>query len=387
MSATCGTCLRAALLLGGCLFLSAASRAGKISPPRNLSLTWLSEFEPHLSWAPPEHSMEDCEYRVRFHSREVTVKTNTWTSWVVMDRGFLPLSVTTECNGRPSEPAARDVRNPELVKSWRCYIRSRDRSYCSWEPAADAPHARFYYRLQKQGPDSGAGDSSSLRECGTYRYHDDGTRGCEIEAGDPYRIYIVVNATQNGSSVWNTFQKALFTEVRPAALNWTVHKTQDWFHISWSPPDVFNEEEAFLWTYWINYTECGNTTKLEVHQTQHRLRREPRCPYRIRIKAHSERGESPWSDEERFDADPSPAVYAAVVVPLLFACVAALVCACCRRNKENLFPKIPQPRDLLSDIVDNNNKSPVCNMYVPAVEEESCKITLVIDPQVNKHDR
>lgn len=83
------------------------------------------------------------------------------------------------------------------------------------------------------------------------------------------------------------------------------------------------------------------------------------------------------------DTDPNASIYAAIIIPLMFAGLAALTFVCCRkyvksaplylaptvvpsfasdiylslyRNKENIFPKVPQPRDLLSDVSDNNNK-------------------------------
>lgn len=34
----------------------------------------------------------------------------------------------------------------ELVKGCSCYIYAPDRSYCSWEPAPNASHVRFYYQ-------------------------------------------------------------------------------------------------------------------------------------------------------------------------------------------------------------------------------------------------
>lgn len=94
------------------------------------------------------------------------------------------------------------------------------------------------------------------------------------------------------------------------------------------------------------------------------------------------------------DAEPNAVVFAAIIIPLVFASLAILTFVCCRkyvhsspsfflkiiclfpigcgvlfilfysnfvelslfRNKDHIFPKVPQPRDFLSDIYDNNNK-------------------------------
>lgn len=91
------------------------------------------------------------------------------------------------------------------------------------------------------------------------------------------------------------------------------------------------------------------------------------------------------------DADPDVFVLAAVIVPLACAGLAVLALVCCIRsvffvcfflnltsfvssfatdihfyfcrNKDYIFPPIPKPRDLLSDISDNNNKVIVATFH------------------------
>lgn len=89
------------------------------------------------------------------------------------------------------------------------------------------------------------------------------------------------------------------------------------------------------------------------------------------------------------DTDPYAFVYAAIIIPLMCAGLAALTFVCYRkyvtsfcidfschlvciwyltlalyRNKDNILPKIPKPRDLLSDISDNNNKVTVFFLFL-----------------------
>ena len=45
------------------------------------------------------------------------------------------------------------------------------------------------------------------------------------------------------------------------------------------------------------------------------------------------------------------------MAPIGFSCLLASdIELSLSRNKERIFPKVPQPRDLISDIYDNNNK-------------------------------
>lgn len=37
---------------------------GQVLPPQNVSLRWKTDFEPQLSWEPPQHSADDCTYQV-----------------------------------------------------------------------------------------------------------------------------------------------------------------------------------------------------------------------------------------------------------------------------------------------------------------------------------
>ncbi|KAF1380417.1 hypothetical protein PFLUV_G00163520 [Perca fluviatilis] len=266
----------------------------------------------------------------------------------------------------------------ELVKDVQCYIHSANQAHCSWVPCSPAPDLKFYYQLWNESFSDPV--DSPVLQCSEYRYPDGVRTGFDLKANIFQSIVILINGTLNNAM--KPLEKIFFSEnVRPPALNWTVTKTGDQFLISWTPPDI-----PATWTYVINYTECNESKTKEVEKNETSLALVPHCPYSIKIKATCSGGWTPWSDVKYFDVGTSPWVYAGIVVPLVFAGLAVLVFVCFRKNKERIFPKVPQPRDLISDIYDNNNKSTVCNLYIPAKEEDNCKITLVEEPQINKLD-
>ncbi|XP_044197055.1 uncharacterized protein LOC122973535 isoform X2 [Thunnus albacares] len=369
------------------LSVAVESLTGDISKPYNLSVLWINDFEQQLSWAPPQN-LPNCtlNYAVTASPKDETerqtsmVKDNQKRYHLVMNGGFLHFSVQADCgDGRKSEWADHNITYQELVRNVNCSIRSSSKTNCSWQLASHAPDFSFFYQLRDE---SGGNEDTQLQECPSYTYTDGNRTGCDLQMKPIHAIMMVFNGTLNNKLVRNTFRIGDVT-VRPPPLNWTVVEVGDAFNISWIPPDVIKLDD---WSFIINYTECDENKSVTIKgQTSHQLPRVAHCQYHMAIKAVYEKYGTEWSDKKYFGADPDAVVYVVfILIPLMFAGLAVLAFVCCRRNKESIFPKVPEPRDLLSDISDNNNKITVRNLYVPAKEEEDCKITLVIDPQLSK---
>uniref|UniRef100_A0AAX7TVS6 Fibronectin type-III domain-containing protein n=1 Tax=Astatotilapia calliptera TaxID=8154 RepID=A0AAX7TVS6_ASTCA len=229
---------------------------------------------------------------------------------------------------------------------------------------------------------------SGIEECPSYTYTDDLRTGCYLPVSTQHIISVLFNTTLNNKTVRNTFLKRLIRFVRPPPLNWKVEKSGNQFNITWYPPEVIAQDE---WEYIINYTKCGQLKSPIIlkEKTSHELDRVPHCSYSMAIKAkYGEKGETPWTDQQYFEADSgfSPLVFLAITVPLVVATLTVLTVMCYQKNKDTIFPKVPEPRDLLSDICDNNNKTALCNFQAMAVEEDNCKIALVVEPKINKPD-
>ncbi|KAG7240124.1 hypothetical protein INR49_027978 [Caranx melampygus] len=349
-------------------------------------LVWKDDFRPVLTWQPPKPP-SGCEYRVQSETQEQDDDTreltdSPWTSFLVMQGGFLRLTVTTVCNNSESEAVVLNRSYPEIVKNLECYAIPSKRSQCSWETV----HAgvRFFYQLVRDDFSNSLSNQSSspLRECPLYI--NEGIRTvCDLEATVDHGIHILFNGTENDKLVKNTFTKLLSKKVRLPPLNWTVTKVGNKFNINWIPPDIKAQ-----WEYLINYTECNKSKDEIIVQgyVSYELVLVPHCNYFIQIQARNKDWSTPWSNiiffaADRSDRDPNAVVWAAIIIPLVFAGLAILIFVCCRKNKDHIFPKVPQPRDFLSDIYDNNNKSTIRDLYIPAEEEENCKIILVIDSQ------
>ncbi|XP_037336773.2 interleukin-13 receptor subunit alpha-1 [Pungitius pungitius] len=377
------------LLVCCCFFLTVGSQRAPVSPPRDVSLVWINEFWAQLSWAPPPHSMANCHYEVigeihlgekLFHSKNVN--TQYFKRKIVMEGGFLQLRVQTTCSGIHSEPVVMILKYPDLVRNVHCYSFAATKGHCSWSPASQAPDLRFFYWLVDDYSEPPADETSvNIQECLSYNYTGAVRTGCNLEARTDQIIYIFFNATLMDTVPRNTFKKETFEDVRPPPLEWTVNKTGDKFAISWTKPDI-----PIDWSIIMRYTECDETkNKTFQGDKPGELDLVPHCPYCMALIAHFVNGATPWTKEKCFDADIDPKAWmlAAIIIPLMLVGLLALMFGCYRKNKEYIFPKVPQPRDLLSDISDNNNKSTVPDLYIPMDEEANCKITLVEDPLIN----
>ncbi|XP_074517983.1 uncharacterized protein LOC141784151 [Halichoeres trimaculatus] len=368
-----------------CLFLSVESLTDEISPPSNLSLIWDVDFSFNFSWAPPLHWMKNCKYKITAESKERdsdeedTVTEPYWSSFKVLEGGFLNLSVKTVCGVRESKVVYITMSDPDLVKNFQCNIVSLKLTRCTWFKATNISDLHFFYRLSTHFQSS----YEPIQECPLYRYSGGLRTGCDLQANTDQIMTIFINGTLDSKPVRNIFERNLIDHVKPPALDWHVKETKDNFIISWIPPEV-----KLPWKYVLNYTECKTQKKTTGEDlTTRKLRKVSHCEYWMSIKAEYEKSETPWSEEKYFaaDTDQSTMVYAAVIIPLLCAILAVVAFVCCRKNKENICPKIPEPRNLLSDIYNNNNnKDPDHNLYIPEEEEDNCVITLVIDPQTDK---
>ncbi|KAM9834654.1 interleukin-13 receptor subunit alpha-1 [Syngnathus typhle] len=364
------------------------TQTGQLLPPRNLTLRWLSDFEPQLWWGhnglPP-----NCEYNVLkrtadHNSEEQSTHQSPPSVYnLAMEGGSLFFSVQTTCNHTNSEPSFLNVTYPELVSNVRCSIISSALTRCSWVPLGSPRDLAFYYQLANEVEDV-ASAVMSLSECPHYTLTNGMRTGCCLKSKAQESILMLFNATLNGGLVKNTFQEKPVL-VTPHPLNWSVSKVPGYFNVSWTPPDVFGLPQ---WKFVINYTECDKEkTQMVQEVTWLLLGRVSHCQYRMTLRACSPRGDSEWSEIKYFEADhdADAVLYAAIVIiPLLCAGLASLACVCFRRNREVMFSNVPQPRDFLSDI--HNNKSDrLFSFNFLEKEEEECQISVVTEQQQQPH--
>ncbi|KAF6730819.1 hypothetical protein FQA47_008440 [Oryzias melastigma] len=356
--------------------------SGHVLPPRNLSIRWINDFKPELSWEPPTHPMTNCTYTLMYRGQsedsEESIEKLENQKQILnnfqMGGGFLQWSVRTSCDSGESEAAVMSVTYPELVKDLQCYGYTATLTKCSWVPASDAPDVGFFW--------TDVPDSPPVYKC--LPSVQSPTRSCDVHISNDKEFNILINGTLNNSVVRNTFFGDPVSAVRPPPLNWTVTKMNEKLEISWTPPSILS---LIQWNFIITVKGCGETKKFEVQeQTSYLLDVKHPCVYCMTISADSLEGSSPVSKEKCFNSDVGNhgLLYAAITIPILMACMTTLTFVCCRKNKDKIFLKVPEPRDLITDTLDNNNKNSFNNLYVPVNEEQSCKITLVIDKQDGK---
>ncbi|KAM3590905.1 uncharacterized protein V6R79_018666 [Siganus canaliculatus] len=274
----------------------------------------------------------------------------------------------------------------EPVKDVKCSIHSPERTHCSWRPASVASNISFYYDLVDDTgvTEDNDEDDDSYQECSSYTYTGGVRTGCDLKA---HHIGIAVHIYINGSSEsgFNCCKIPLWRNVMPPKLNLTLNKTKDRLYITWNDPDIGSLHK---WTFEVRYNTCKIEEPRKVSERSFPLTLGSTCPHRVEVRGkYRDGGETPWSDVYEVEADayevigPKALVYASVIIPMTLAVLAVLACVCCQRNKHIIFPKVPEPRDFLSEISNNNNNKSIADNFYNPEEEENCEIILVTDPQ------
>ncbi|XP_060922262.1 uncharacterized protein LOC132995995 isoform X2 [Limanda limanda] len=276
-----------------------------------------------------------------------------------------------------------------MVRNLKGYWYSEENASVFWEPAVPRTNVVFFYRLIYQDGSRSMNDPRPpLQECSSYSFTRGVRTGCELQVNLRQRIDILFNGTENKKLFRNTFKvmPRFNFSVKLPPLEWTVKKTGNKFNINWTTPRTTDYFEKFV----LNYTACETLTSKVIAkgETSTELTVNPHCRYRMTMQAlYEENLSTPWSEEKYFDAeaDPKALLYAVVLIPLMFAGLTALTFVCCRKHiwkKNHICTKVPQPRDFITDISDNNNKSTAGNLHFPA-EEENCRISLLLEPEID----
>ncbi|XP_029943033.1 uncharacterized protein LOC115385180 [Salarias fasciatus] len=374
------------LVVLSCLIFSTHSKPGGVLPPQNVSYEWIDDFMLRLSWNPPQHPVTNCKYLVSTESKSHGIETYTepyMETFVVMEGGSIPWNIATVCNGSESEPAVFNLSYPELVKNFTCTLYSGRNTHCQWSADGHSSDFKFYYGLADECSDDNP--PLHLQECSSYTLTNGVKSGCELKATWCHVLFALFTATVGNQPVRNTFKRALKdNEILDMEGKWNVMQNGSKFTISWDLSAASRR-----WAIEIKYTECGETHKsLHRNGVSYELELLPHCQKSFAIRAVKGTWASPWSDWKHYgpvpDEGPNALVYVAFAVPLLMAFVVVLSCVCFQRNKETLLPKVPEPVDYLSEFANNNNKSAFHNHYIPEKEEDSCRILLVLDPQLGK---
>uniref|UniRef100_A0A8C6UG04 Uncharacterized protein n=1 Tax=Neogobius melanostomus TaxID=47308 RepID=A0A8C6UG04_9GOBI len=345
----------------------------QVLPPENVRLGWFKDLYEELSWTPPKHS-QGCYYKITSTPRDVqrTESARSWSSpwhnaYRIIQGGYLKISIQTVCNSSWSEAVVVGIDDPDFELS--CVILSSARTHCSWKPP-DSARLSFFYSLQISKD-----DMDTLRECPSYN----STTGCDLQVKPNRQINVLLNGTLGNRTIRNVY-KFDYLKLSLPPLDWAVEESKEQFLITWTAPEFSD----LKWNYKINYTACNNTSYPETQERSFKLQRDSECPYRISMRGMTRfSGGTEWTPEKHYDkaSGPNPLLFAVVLIPLVLALLVVLTLLGCLKNKDRIFPKVPQPNsELFKDLMTNNNKINLPNFYFPKAEEE-CPVTLVVDPK------
>lgn len=303
-----------------------------------------------------------------------------------MNSGFFNVTIQTLCGSKTSEAVSIVRDYPDLRLS--CAIKSSSLTRCSWKSLPSANLSFFYNLADRDSP------FDKLRECPSYNR----TRtSCDLKMHPKQYINAMVNGTLSDATLSDrTLSDGTLSDrtirnirlyinvpVRLSAPNLTVKESKDKFFLSWTKPDFSN----LTWKYNISYTFCDTTLSNETSELQTELTRVAWCPYRISMKGVAVyAGHTDWTPDKYYDAVSvmNPMVFAVILIPTVLAVIVILTLLWWKKNKDKVFPQVPQPNpELFTDLMDNNNKINATNFHFPK-EEEECTVTLVDDSKQQK---
>ncbi|CAL8326575.1 unnamed protein product [Lota lota] len=369
----------------GCLVPLVQRQTGQLSPPTNVSLSWVTEFCYKLSWSPPVEN-QTCIYELGESRLQNTLK----YKYAPMEGGLLNLSLSAICGNQHSATVYPSLAFPELVRDFKCALHSNYSFNCTWLPTKQVVDLHLYYwknDLFGNSSNDNCATTFDLAECPMYQSDANGTKtGCAMRGiFIGYYMYFLFNSTIDGTLARNTFQRIPSDYIEPPALNWTG--VEDYDHhkltISWTPVNILNND----WEYILNYTECGKR-KIEQmsYGTNKKVLTLGHCEYNITMKAKRKLGNGETLPGQqrvygKYTNTDIPLVLASTLIPAALVVILVVALVCFRRYNDSIFPKVPAPQDFLPDMLNNNNGLIPEAMYVPAQEEEPQNVTFLINPE------
>ncbi|KAL6490509.1 hypothetical protein MHYP_G00008540 [Metynnis hypsauchen] len=371
------------------VLLGADAGSDQLPHPENLSLSCSPDCLSVVAhWTEPPGLETDCKvkYEIHFYSEKcppseqsakkwrVSNLTHTWAT----EENEVCVSITTipfNCGNKTSSKSLLKgfSRPPGIVKNFTCVYYSHMKMNCTWSVISDAPDLQLFYRPHNE---------SSLKPCVSYIGKGHMRTGCHLYGKEFVNdaFFFLVNGTYRGLPVRSCFSREIrnFVKVSPPKLN--ISLVGKYLHIQSSPPDF----KSSCWVYSFGFKKCNEEEKFEKQQWEFSLEYNEACHYTVRVQASYQycgKGGSDWSEPVHYGENRDPVgllKMTLVISPIIVACCLVVALVLCRRHKDYLFPKIPEPSLLVKDMLNNSKDKGlnVVNLYIPYEDVVEKKISL-----------
>ncbi|XP_052458515.1 uncharacterized protein LOC128017259 [Carassius gibelio] len=371
----------------------------ELPPPRNLTFTWETPFELHLTWEKPKdlepdckvnytvdvHHSQDCSERDKNMSRAKVSRRVAKLSCIlnISNENRLCISVTMNPENcgikRQSRPSEISIPPPSvrLVKNMS-FEYSHNRMKCTWKSDIYFPDLGFYY----WSPQNKTVVKCNQMKTGECIIHDTFLKGMT-------EMFYLFNGTYNGQPVNNTFMTESPTNfVKLNKPKLTIQKVGH--DLRFQTHGSLLEFKPYCYKYNFTYSKCNEEIQVIQFNETLKVEHDSNCKYRARVQIiFSDKcgdGKSDLSDEVEYgeDRDPNlPALLAFIIIPLIVSCCLIFSLVLLRRHKDIIFPKIPEPTLIFKDMLINNirmaedlRSTADGRLYIPFEEIVESKISL-----------
>ncbi|XP_017574330.1 interleukin-13 receptor subunit alpha-1-like isoform X2 [Pygocentrus nattereri] len=358
--------------------------------PENLSLSWSPDYLSVVAqWTEPP-GLEGCEvkYEVHFYSKKcppseepvmkwrVNKLTHTWAT----EENEVCVSVNTSPSNCGNKTSSKSLlkglsRPPGLVKNFTCVYYSHMKMNCTWSIISNASDLQLFY---------GPHNESSLKPCVSYIGKGHMRTGCHLYGKEFVNdtLFFLVNGTYGGLPRRSYFSKEIrnFVKVPPPKLN--ISLVGKHLHIQSSPPYF----KSSCWIYQFYLKKCNTEEKItfENKQWEFDLEYNEDCLYTVQVQARYQycgEGGSDWSKPVYYGENRDPVgllKMILVITPIIVTCCLIVALVLCRRHKDYLFPKIPEPSLLVKDMLNNSKDKGlnIGNLYIPYEDVVEKKLSL-----------
>ncbi|XP_030636653.1 interleukin-13 receptor subunit alpha-1 [Chanos chanos] len=377
-------------------FVGVENKLEFLPAPEYVNLSWTSEFDVKVTWKAPRDLDPRCKVNYTYDTAQNcstadigSHKTNNlhFNESITTEHGIcfrlrtVPAAQT--CDKFKSKPV--DIIVPPhkaLVEDFKCNYSCMKAFTCTWTPVSNLPDLKMYYRYRS---------SPHLFPCSEYQYDELVKTGCKLSGSfqEVIDVFFLINGTQDGKTVRNTFQRSPNDLVKLKPPKPDVKQDGIKLHFEWTD----NNDCSECLKYQYTYKKCNSTyLSEETDKRQVELEYDFACQYKFRVKSiYSSicgEGDSVWSEELIFGEDRDPkgfSLVAFIVIPVTLSLCLILALVLFRRHRHIILPTIPEPALFFKDMFGNKDLADVKsvgvqNLYVPIEEVVESKITLEPEP-------
>ncbi|XP_034021011.1 interleukin-13 receptor subunit alpha-1 [Thalassophryne amazonica] len=357
--------------------------AARLPSPANPLYVWRDEFTVYITWSlkKPSGLPDSCQIKYLMVQPDLEPKLlhtpsyqDIWTTegneaavWTYRVKSTVE-NCSSWLDSQEETIIVRPKRLAEAVKHIECVLYSSVDLNCSWIPVNPSLDLKLSYRLLSS-------NDKPLKVC-EQPYSSGREKGCSLrDAFLTDRVLLHLNGTLDQAEWSSTFKRIPRFHVKPHPPKLSVTREGPKLKLNWTQPENWNCKST-CWIYRLCFTECGQLEGCQdVTDKEIMLNYVEHCRYDFKIGVMMSdtcgKGQSDFSEVVSYGADDRPdgsLVVAVVIIPVILSACIIVSCFCFRRHRNDIWPDVPNPSELLKGMMNGKELQASEDLYVPLPE-------------------